>query len=204
MGRNGHQQISSAVLSTAQRTLVAAKIYLVWPPSCVTVRGPKRWDDRWSGASERESYNDIKGVGRTPSPPIHCPSRVHCCPPPMFLVYIENCSNFNIFIGFSRSIVMPAPISPQASLVDLLRVIGPRRRAPTARARCSRPQCARRCSDLRSVSSCACCSGETARLTKTHLAPSYLADTIRAHKGAPSNASKAFTCAQEKWVLAVD
>jgi hypothetical protein len=30
---------------------------------------PKRWDDRWFGASERESYNDIKRVGRTPSPP---------------------------------------------------------------------------------------------------------------------------------------
>ena len=66
-GRNGHQQISSAAPSSAQRTFRGCKeIYLVWPLSCVTVRDPKRWDDRWFGASKRESYNDINGVGRTP------------------------------------------------------------------------------------------------------------------------------------------
>ena len=41
-GRDGRQQISSAVLSTTQPPLGGCKeIYLVWPPSCVTVRGPQ-------------------------------------------------------------------------------------------------------------------------------------------------------------------
>src|SRR6185369_13255329 len=55
-GRNGHQQILSAVPSDLSALSVAAKeIYLVWPPSYVTVRGPKRWDDRWSRSSKLES-----------------------------------------------------------------------------------------------------------------------------------------------------
>src|SRR5262249_34319589 len=37
--------------------------------SCVIVRGPKRWGDRWSGSLKRDSYNDINGVGRTLPPP---------------------------------------------------------------------------------------------------------------------------------------
>jgi hypothetical protein len=41
---------------------------LLWPPSCVTVRGPKRWNDRWLASSKRESRNDINAVGRTSSP----------------------------------------------------------------------------------------------------------------------------------------
>jgi hypothetical protein len=41
MGRDDRQQISSAVLSTTQRTLGGCKeIYLVWPPSCVTCAAP--------------------------------------------------------------------------------------------------------------------------------------------------------------------
>jgi hypothetical protein len=69
-GRNDQQQISSAVPSGTQRTLGGCKeIHLVWPPSCVTVRDPKRWDDRWFGASKRGSYNDINGVGRMPPQP---------------------------------------------------------------------------------------------------------------------------------------
>ena len=30
---------------------------------------PKRWDNRWFGASKPESYNDINGVGRMPPQP---------------------------------------------------------------------------------------------------------------------------------------
>jgi hypothetical protein len=71
-GRNGHQQISSAVLSNTQRTLGGCKERSIWfarlrASPCAA---PKRWDDRWFGTSERESYNDINGVGRTLPPPV--------------------------------------------------------------------------------------------------------------------------------------
>jgi hypothetical protein len=56
-GRGGHQHISSAVCLGGCK-----KINLVWPPSCVTVRGPKRWDDRWSGACGANSRNNINRV----------------------------------------------------------------------------------------------------------------------------------------------
>jgi hypothetical protein len=47
----------------------SAMLDLVWLSSCVTVRGPKRWDDRWFGSLKRDSCNDINGVGRTLPPP---------------------------------------------------------------------------------------------------------------------------------------
>ena len=56
--------------STAQRTFHGCKeVHWFGRLRASSCAAPKRWDERWFGGSERESYNDINGVGRTPPQP---------------------------------------------------------------------------------------------------------------------------------------